>query len=118
MIIFLKVLAVVSWTTAIICAAMAIDRRLARLDSLWQLAGRSLLYAIAFTPTAYHHAPNTIVAPLQLPTILGTLFYPYDYTPDMFVYGVVVPVACGWTLTAAVLLFRARRPAGAPAPDS
>lgn len=107
--ILLKVLAAVSWTAALIGIAIAIDRRLARLDSRWRLAGRSLLYALAFTPTAYHHAPNTIVAPLHLPTILGNLFYPYDYTQDMFVYGVVVPVACGWALIATTLLLRTRR---------
>jgi hypothetical protein len=109
MIILLKVLAVVSWTAAIVCIAIAIDGRLARLNGRWQLVGRSLLYAFAFTPTAYHHAPNTIVAPLQLPTILGNLFYPYDYTPGMFIYGVVVPVVCGWTVIAITPLLRTRR---------
>jgi hypothetical protein len=108
--VLVKVLVVISWTAALIRLAIAADRRLDRLKGPWQLAGRSLLYAVAFTPTAYHHAPNTIVAPLHLSTILGNLFYSYDYTLDMFVYGVVVPVACGWTLIAIGLVLRTRLP--------
>ena len=106
--ILLKVLVVISWTAALIGLVIAVDRRLARLNGRWQLPGQSLLYALAFTPTAYHHAPNTIVAPLHLSTILGNLFYSYAYTLDMFVYGVAVPVACGWTLIATGLRWRSR----------
>ena len=103
----MKILVAVLWTAALVSLVVVLDRKIARLaDIRWQLLARSLLYAAAFTPTAYHHAPNTIVAPLHLSTVCGNLFYGYDYTLGMFVYGVVVPVACSWTLIAMALMFR------------
>lgn len=53
--------------------------------------------------------PNTIVAPQHLSTLCGNLFYGYDYTARMFVYGVVVPVVCGWALISLALTFRSLR---------
>lgn len=74
-------------------------------DVRWQSVTRAILYALAFTPTAYHHAPNTIVAPLHLSTVCGNLFYTYDYTVGMFAYGVVAPVACSWISLTIYFLF-------------
>ena len=102
-----KIVVAVLSAAVLVSLVVILDRRIARLaDIRWQLLARSLLYAIAFTPTAYHHAPNTIVAPLQLSTICGNLFYAYDYTFSMFVYGVALPVTCGWAFITIVLLFR------------
>jgi len=103
----LKLLVVALVAFALVSFVVVVERRIARFKDLrWQLFARSLLYAIAFTPTAYHHAPNTIVAPLHLSTLCGTLFYAYDYTVEMFLYGVAVPLTCGWMLITLVLLFR------------
>ncbi|HUG13178.1 MAG TPA: hypothetical protein VMM36_19330 [Opitutaceae bacterium] len=103
----LKVLAAVLTAGAIVLAVVFLERRIARrADARWQLFARSLLYAFAFTPTAYHHAPNTIIAPLHLSTICGNLFYGYDYTAGMFLYGVALPIACGWAVVGLVLAFR------------
>ena len=103
----MKILVAVLWAAALVWLVVVLDRKIARLaDVRWQLLARSLLYAVAFTPTAYHHAPNTIVAPLHLSTICGNLFYGYDYTVGMFMYGVVVPVVCGWALISIALMFR------------
>ena len=105
--IFAKIFVAVAAASAIVATVMFIDRKIARIADLrWQLLARSLLYAIAFTPTAYHHAPNTIVAPLHLSTICGNLFYGYEYTAGMFLYGVALPVAFGWAVIAFVLLIR------------
>ena len=102
-----KILVAVLSASALVLLVIGLERRIARLSSIrWQLLARSLLYAVAFTPTAYHHTPNTIVAPLHLSTICGNLFYAYEYTTGMFVYGVVLPIACGWALVTIVLLFR------------
>lgn len=71
-----------------------------------QILLRSLLYAVVFTPTAYHHAPNTIIAPLHLPTICGNLFYGYEYTFTMLAYGVLAPVTFGFLAIWITLTFR------------
>lgn len=103
----IKILVAVFAAAAMVSLVIALDRRINRLtDIRWQLLARSFLYAIAFTPTAYHHAPNTIVAPLHLSTICGNLFYAYDYTIGMFVYGVAVPLVCGWAVITLSLLFQ------------
>ncbi len=105
--ILLKILVALLSAAALVLLVIKLDRRIARLsDMRWQLLVRSLLYAVAFTPTAYHHAPNTIIAPLHLSTLCGSLFYNYDYTVGMFVYGVALPLAFGWALIAIALLFR------------
>jgi hypothetical protein len=107
----LKIFAAASAAAALVFIVIVLDRKIAKLaDVRWQLLARSALYAFAFTPTAYHHAPNTIVAPLHLSTICGNLFYAYDYTPGMFVYGVAVPMACGWAVITMFLLFRLQLP--------
>lgn len=109
--ILMKIFVAVLSAAALVSLVIVLDRRLARLSAMrWQLLARSLLYAVAFTPTAYHHAPNTIVAPLHLSTICGNLFYSYEYTLDMFVYGVALPITCGWALITIVLLFRRLAP--------
>jgi hypothetical protein len=104
--ILIKILMVAFTAAVLVCIVIALDRRIARR----QLLARSLLYAFAFTPTAYHHAPNTIVAPLHLSTIFGNLFYGYDYTAGMFIWGVAAPLLCGWMLIMIVLLFRLKLP--------
>ena len=105
--ILIKILVAATAAAALVSLVIILERRIARLtDIRWQLVARSLLYAFAFTPTAYHHAPNTIVAPLHLSTLCGNLFYAYDYTVGMFVYGVAMPLVCGWALVAIFLLFR------------
>ena len=112
--ILIKILVVAAAAATLVSVVIVMDRRIARFTDLrWRLLLRSLLYAFAFTPTAYHHTPNTIVAPLHLSTICGNLFYSYDYTAGMFVYGVAVPLMCGWMLIAIFLLFRMKpaRPA-------
>lgn len=102
-----KILVAVSAAATMVLLVIVLDRMIARLpDVRWQLLARSLLYAVAFTPTAYHHAPNTIVAPLHLSTICGNLFYDYDYTIGMFIYGIALPVTCGWLLVTIVLFSR------------
>jgi hypothetical protein len=107
--ILIKILVAALAATTLVCVVIVLDGKIARLsDVRWQLFARSLLYALAFTPTAYHHAPNTIVAPLHLSTICGNLFYAYDYTVSMFVYGVAAPLVCGWMLITIFLLFRLR----------
>ncbi len=108
-----KLLVLTLSAAALVTLVIWLDRRISRMtDVRWQLLARSLLYAVAFTPTAYHYAPNTIVAPLHLSTIGGQLFYNHDYTFGMFSYGVAIPLACGWVLIAFVLLFqRLPRPA-------
>jgi hypothetical protein len=110
--VMLSVLMVVVAAAALLAAVVVLDRRIARIpDVRWQLLARSALYAFAFTPTAYHYAPNTIVAPLHLSTIGGNLFYGHDYTLSMFTYGVVLPLLFGWAVTFVVLLFRLQWPA-------
>jgi hypothetical protein len=105
--ILMKILAVVLWAAAVVWLVVFLDRKIARLaDARWQALARAFLYAMAFTPTAYHHAPNTIVAPLHLSTVCGNLFYAYEHTIGMFVYGVVVPVACSWVLLTIIFLYR------------
>jgi hypothetical protein len=109
--ILIKILVAVLSAAALVSLVVVLDRKIVRLaDMRWQLLVRSLLYAVAFTPTAYHHAPNTIVAPLHLSTICGNLFYSYDYTVGMFMTGVALPIACGWALITIVLLFRRLSP--------
>jgi hypothetical protein len=105
--ILIKILVAVLSAAALVSLVIVLDSKITRLtDIRWQLFARSLLYAVAFTPTAYHHAPNTIVAPLHLSTICGNLFYSYEYTAGMFLYGVALPLTCGWVLITIVLLFR------------
>lgn len=105
--IIMKILAAVLWTAAFLWLVVVFDRKIAAwARTRWQPPAHALLYAIAFTPTAYHHAPNTIVAPLHLSTVCGNVFYSYEYTADMFLSGVVFPIAVGWTLLIAVFLFR------------
>ena len=109
--ILMKILVAVLSAAALVSLVIVLDSRIARWsDMRWQLFARSLLYAVAFTPTAYHHARNTIVAPLHLSTIWGNLFYSYEYTLGMFVYGVALPLTCGWALITIVLLFRQLAP--------
>lgn len=105
--ILLKILAAGLWTAVVVWLVVFLDRKIARLaDVRQQVLVRALLYAMAFTPTAYHHAPNTIVGPLHLSTVCGNLFYAYDYTPGMFAYGVVVPIVCSWAVLTIVFLYR------------
>ncbi len=109
--ILIRILVAMLSAAAMVSLVIVLDRRIRRLTDLrWQLLTRSLLYAAAFTPTAYHHAPNTIVAPLHLSTICGSLFYSYDYTVGMFLYGVALPIACGWALITIVFLCRRLSP--------
>ena len=104
--ILMKILVALLSAAALISLVIVLDGKIARLsDMRWKLLARSLLYAVAFTPTVYHHASNTIIAPLHLSTICGSLFYSYEYTLDMFVYGVALPITCGWALITIVLLF-------------
>jgi hypothetical protein len=117
--ILIKILVAASAAATLAYLVIVLDRKIARLrDIRWQLLARSLLYAFAFTPTAYHHAPNTIVAPLHLSTICGNLFYEHDYTLGMFVYGVAVPVACGWAIVTIFLLLRLQLPEQTAAPGA
>jgi len=110
----LKILMIAVAASALISVVVVLDRKVARiLDVRWQLLARSALYAFAFTPTAYHSAPNTIVAPLHLSTIGGNLFYGHDYTLAMFAYGVALPLLCGWAAIFVVLLFRLQWPSQA-----
>ena len=112
--ILMKIFVAATAAAVLVSLVIILERRIARLaDIRWQLVARSFLYAFAFTPTAYHHAPNTIVAPLHLSTLCGNLFYAYDYTVGMFVYGVAMPLACGWALITLFLLFRLKLPAHA-----
>lgn len=105
--ILLKLFVALLSAAGLVSVVILLNRKIARMADLrWQVLVRSLLYAVAFTPTAYHHAPNTIIAPLHLSTICGNLFYPYDYTVAMFVYGVALPSLCGWALISITLLFR------------
>jgi hypothetical protein len=109
--ILIKILVVALTVAVFLCVVIILDGRITRLtDVRSQLLARSLLYALAFTPTAYHHPPNTIVAPLHLSTICGNLFYGYEYTLEMFVYGVAVPLAGGWLLITIFLLLRLKLP--------
>jgi hypothetical protein len=115
--VMLKILALLLVAATLVSVVVVLDRKAASIvDLRWQWLARSALYAFAFTPTAYHHAPNTIVAPLHLSTIGGNLFYAYDYTPSMFLYGVAVPLACGWVVMAIVFLFRLQLPFRPTAP--
>ena len=110
--VMLKVFMIAGAASALISAVVVLDRHVAKiLDVHWQLLARSALYAFAFTPTAYHYAPNTIVAPLHLSTIGGNFFYDHDYTLGMFAYGVALPLLCGWAAILVVLLFRLHWPA-------
>ncbi|HMP83048.1 MAG TPA: hypothetical protein PKA41_10145 [Verrucomicrobiota bacterium] len=103
----MKILVIALWATALIWLVAVLDRVIGRMTGVGaQVTARALLYALAFTPTVYHHAPNTIVAPLHLSTVGGALFYPYEYTAGMFLYGVAIPIACGWALLLIVLTFR------------
>jgi hypothetical protein len=107
----LKIVVIALSAAALIYLVVVLDRKIARIaDVRWQLLARSILYALAFTPTAYHHAPNTIVAPLHLSTIGGNLFYSHEYTMGMFVYGVCAPLICGWVVAVIVLLVRLQLP--------
>ena len=95
--IFYRVLFAVNVVGLLFFLLIFLDRKIKRIQHEgWQLFWRSLLFALVLTPTAYHHAPNTIVAPFHLSTICGNLFYNYDYTVSMFVFGVVMPVTVGW----------------------
>jgi hypothetical protein len=106
-----KTLTALLWAAALVWVVIVVDKKIARsADTRGMLIVRALLYAVAFTPTAYHHAPNTIVAPLHLSTLCGHLFYHYEYTTEMAVYGVALPIAGGWALVTIVLLFRRLAP--------
>lgn len=109
--VMLKVLMIAVVAAALISIVVVLDRRIIKiLDIRWQSLARSALYALAFTPTAYHHAPNTIVAPLHLSTVGGNLFYDHDYTLGMFAYGVALPLLCAWAAILVFLLFRLQWP--------
>lgn len=109
--IFVKILTAVLAAASLILVFIITERRLARIrDVRWKLLGRSLLYSLIFTPTIYHHAPNTIIAPLHLSTICGNLFYEYDYTPEMILGGVIIPLMCGWAVVTFILLFKLKFP--------
>lgn len=109
---FLKILIAVTAGGALVVAVVLGERALGRLhDPRWRALARASLFAFALTPTAYHHAPNTIVAPLHLSTICGHLFYGYTYTVTMFVQGVLMPIVCAWVLLSIVFLFRLKAPA-------
>jgi hypothetical protein len=102
-----KILIAVLSAAVLVWLVIIFDRKIVSwTDVRLQLLTRSLLYALAFTPTVYHHAPNTIVAPLHLSTICGIMFYNYEYTAEMFLYGVALPVACSWVLISIVMIFR------------
>ncbi len=112
--VLLKILMIAVAASTLIFAVVVLDKKIAKiLEVRWQLLARSALYAFVFTPTAYHYAPNTIVAPLHLSTIGGNLFYGHDYTWGMFSFGVALPLLCGWAAILIVLLFRWQLPARA-----
>ena len=73
---FINILSMISIAALLIIGAIKLDTKIASMDfSRWgKTLCRSLLYAVIFTPTAYHHAPNTIVAPFHLSTIAGNIF--------------------------------------------
>jgi len=94
----LKILLAISIAVLLIFVWAKANKKIEKIETRqWQHFWRSFLYAFVFTPTIYHHAPNTVIAPLHLPTICGNLFYGYEYTFSMFAYGVIVPILCGWT---------------------
>jgi len=110
--VMLKILMIAVAASTLIFAVVVLEKKVGKiLDGRWQLLARSALYAFAFTPTAYHYAPNTIVAPLHLSTIGGNLFYDHDYTWGMFAYGVALPLLCGWAAILVFLLFKLQLPA-------
>ena len=104
----IQIISIASIAGMLIIAVAKFDNKITRMNfPPWiKTLLQSLLYAIVFTPTAYHHAPNTIIAPLHLSTICGNLFYGYEYTMSMFIHGVVIPILCGW---AAIGLFLSLR---------
>lgn len=108
--IIVKILSAVSMVVLLISVLAKADKKIGKIDTKqWQRFWRSLLYAFVFTPTIYHHAPNTIIAPLHLPTVCGNLFYGYEYTFPMFAYGVILPVLCGWAGIFLFMIFREKR---------
>ena len=95
--ILVKIVALTCTAAVLVLCLWKIEARLQSMPrSVSRSFLRSLLFAILLTPTAYHHAPNTIVAPLHLSTMAGSLFYQYDYTLSMFVNGVLLPILLGW----------------------
>lgn len=105
-----KILLVLCFITLLVIALRKADELIGKIVSpRKQRLLRSLLYAVTFTPTAYHHAPNTIVAPLHLPTICGNLFYGYEYTASMFAYGVVIPITFGFLAIWSILALKDRK---------
>ncbi len=68
------------------------DRRIEEITSITlKRLFKFILYAFMFTPTIYHHDPNTIVAPFHLATMTGIMFYDDTYTLTMFIWGEVLP---------------------------
>lgn len=102
--IFFKTILILGYATTLILFLFKLDKLINNIASMkTQILLHSLLYAVVFTPTAYHHAPNTIIAPLHLSTIGGNLFYAYEYTFSMFAYGVLLPTSFGFALIWTVL---------------
>lgn len=101
--IFINILLILSFLSLMIIAFIKAEKTIEKISSPQkQRLLRALLYAVVFTPTIYHHAPNTIILPFHLSTISGNLFYGYDYTVSMFASGVLAPVTFGfliiWTI--------------------
>ena len=90
---------------------VVVDKRIRMIhDFRWRLLAQSFVYAFAFTPTAYHYSPNTIIAPLHLSTVSGNLFYSYEYTLGMFTWGVFMPILFGWAVCFIFMAFRLQLP--------
>ncbi len=105
--ILVKVTLVFGFLTLTVFAAGNLDRRIEKIENL-ELGRvlRSMLYAFVFVPTFYHHSPNTIIGPFQLPALCGNLFYDYEYTIGMFSYGVLLPFVLGSIVIWAALEIR------------
>lgn len=104
--IFIKIILILSFLTLAIFVLNKLNRQIDKLSSpRIQISLQSLLYAVIFTPTAYHHAPNTIIGPFHLSTIGGNLFYPYEYTFSMFATGVLAPISIGFVCFWVVLTY-------------
>lgn len=102
-----KIILILCVVTLLVTTLRKADKLIERISSQKnKILLRSLLYAVVCTPTAYHHAPNTIIAPLHLPTICGNLFYGYEYTFTMLAYGVLAPVTFGFLAIWITLTFR------------
>lgn len=103
--IFIKIILILCVLALLIITFIKLNNRISKaaISNNQLVLSRAALYAVFFTPTAYHHAPNTIIAPFHLSTIGGNLFYAYEYTFSMFTYGVLMPIAIGFFVIFSVL---------------